>query len=85
MSKVGTKKLIEELFGSNNDKLENLKCPKCLNTETFSTSTIAVAVAVVDKTKKLLEIKDLIINLDESLWQCEKCNCVFDEYGDRIA
>ena len=85
MPKIKTEKMIEELFGSDDNKLENLKCPKCLNTETFSTTTIAVVVAFVDKSKRLLEIKDLVVNLDESLWQCGECNCVFDEYGAMIA
>lgn len=84
MPKVKIEKLIEELFGPDNEKLEKLKCPKCQNTETFSTSTIALAVASVDKSRKLLEIRDILIDLDESVWQCEKCDCVFDEYGDRL-
>lgn len=84
MPKAKTEKLIEELFGPDNEKLGKLRCPKCRNTETFSTFTTALAIAFVDKSKKILEIKDLLVDLEESVWQCEKCDCIFDEYGDRF-
>ena len=45
----------------------------------------AIAVASFDKTRDLVEVKDLIVNFEESLWQCEECNCVFDGFGDMIA
>ena len=83
MSKRCDKKKLNKIFELN-ETLEILRCPRCKNTESFSTSTTAIAVATVNKNRELTEIRDLLLDFEQSLWQCDKCNCVFDEYGDIV-
>lgn len=85
MPKISTEKLIDELFEFDNENKNDLKCPKCKSTEAFSAITIAIAAVIVDKNRNLVEVKDLIVDFDESLWQCEECSCIFDNHGDMLA